>query len=125
MRRRPPRSTRTDTLFPYTTLFRSVPGEPRRPQGGVCPLRRWPDGPVGGAGQRGTYPRSGSDRTIQCVPVRQDHGHPGTGLQLRAGDCCHAGGGGGGDRKGVGEGKSVSVRVDRGGRRILKKKKYI
>src|SRR3546814_20161262 len=24
MRRRPPRSTRTDTLFPYTTLFRSV-----------------------------------------------------------------------------------------------------
>src|SRR3546814_10525329 len=25
MLRRPPRSTRTDTLFPYTTLFRSVP----------------------------------------------------------------------------------------------------
>src|SRR3546814_9146466 len=25
MIRRPPRSTRTDTLFPYTTLFRSVP----------------------------------------------------------------------------------------------------
>src|SRR3546814_15030025 len=25
MRRQPPRSTRTDTLFPYTTLFRSVP----------------------------------------------------------------------------------------------------
>src|SRR3546814_1186721 len=24
MRRRPPRSTHTDTLFPYTTLFRSV-----------------------------------------------------------------------------------------------------
>src|SRR3546814_1945090 len=24
MRRRPPRATRTDTLFPYTTLFRSV-----------------------------------------------------------------------------------------------------
>src|SRR3546814_2433166 len=31
MRRRPPRSTRTDTLFPYTTLFRS----------GL-----WPDGAV-------------------------------------------------------------------------------
>src|SRR3546814_15744180 len=36
MIRRPPRSTRTDTLFPYTTLFRSVerhqvesPGDPR------------------------------------------------------------------------------------------------
>src|SRR3546814_11306246 len=27
MRRRPPRSTRTDTLFPYTTLFRSLEGE--------------------------------------------------------------------------------------------------
>src|SRR3546814_5596693 len=26
MRRRPPRSTRTNTLFPYTTLFRSVAG---------------------------------------------------------------------------------------------------
>src|SRR3546814_5322665 len=26
MIRRPPRSTRTDTLFPYTTLFRSRPG---------------------------------------------------------------------------------------------------
>src|SRR3546814_13872682 len=26
MIRRPPRSTRTDTLFPYTTLFRSMPG---------------------------------------------------------------------------------------------------
>src|SRR3546814_215922 len=35
--RRPPRSTRTDTLFPYTTLFRSVAGTRRlglRP--GVC-----------------------------------------------------------------------------------------
>src|SRR3546814_13122730 len=27
MRRRPPRSTRTDTLFPYTTLFRSTEPE--------------------------------------------------------------------------------------------------
>src|SRR3546814_15396494 len=48
MIRRPPRSTRTDTLFPYTTLFRSaglpltgrpgsggsrVPGEERLPGG--------------------------------------------------------------------------------------------
>src|SRR3546814_1311635 len=30
MIRRPPRSTRTDTLFPYTTLFRS-PQPPERP----------------------------------------------------------------------------------------------
>src|SRR3546814_706723 len=35
MRRRPPRSTRTDTLFPYTTLFRSFPSKayPRRVAG--------------------------------------------------------------------------------------------
>src|SRR3546814_5154104 len=30
MIRRPPRSTRTDTLFPYTTLFRSQRGHIRR-----------------------------------------------------------------------------------------------
>src|SRR3546814_20806646 len=30
MIRRPPRSTRTDTLFPYTTLFRAVVGRLRR-----------------------------------------------------------------------------------------------
>src|SRR3546814_2494151 len=29
MIRRPPRATRTDTLFPYTTLFRSGPAEGR------------------------------------------------------------------------------------------------
>src|SRR3546814_13231655 len=29
MIRRPPRSTRTDTLFPYTTLFRSIAGKTR------------------------------------------------------------------------------------------------
>src|SRR3546814_20363479 len=29
MVRRPPRSTRTDTRFPYTTLFRSMGGEGR------------------------------------------------------------------------------------------------
>src|SRR3546814_15541315 len=31
MIRRPPRSTRTDTLFPYTTLFRSDGGGARNP----------------------------------------------------------------------------------------------
>src|SRR3546814_16239483 len=34
MIRRPPRSTRTDTLFPYTTLFRSLAGD----GGGVATL---------------------------------------------------------------------------------------
>src|SRR3546814_8405953 len=32
MKRRPPRSTRTDTLFPYTTLFRSTRSGDRRDQ---------------------------------------------------------------------------------------------
>src|SRR3546814_10085956 len=41
MIRRPPISTRTDTLFPYTTLFRSATGIVRRKDGGrlVGPLR--------------------------------------------------------------------------------------
>src|SRR3546814_6732159 len=33
MIRRPPRSTRTDTLFPYTTLFRSAPAQGSRRAG--------------------------------------------------------------------------------------------
>src|SRR3546814_4997945 len=32
MIRRPPRSTRTDTLFPYTTLFRSPGAQQLRPR---------------------------------------------------------------------------------------------
>src|SRR3546814_15800690 len=44
MIRRPPRSTRTDTLFPYTTLFRSVD-----PGGGPPPVVR----PGVGASPRG------------------------------------------------------------------------
>src|SRR3546814_2588239 len=36
MIRRPPRSTRTDTLFPYTTLFRSVPRSGCRPGGAAA-----------------------------------------------------------------------------------------
>src|SRR3546814_2801607 len=34
MIRRPPRATRTDTLFPYTTLFRSESGHACRPRSG-------------------------------------------------------------------------------------------
>src|SRR3546814_3355009 len=44
MLRRPPRSTRTDTLFPYTTLFRSA-GQPwRRPEAQQAPHPRNPRG---------------------------------------------------------------------------------
>src|SRR3546814_11582154 len=49
MIRRPPRSTRTDTLFPYTTLFRSCLFQ--RPAGAaLCALRHWLSGLYGGAG---------------------------------------------------------------------------
>src|SRR3546814_4262654 len=42
MRRRPPRSTRTDTLFPYTTLFRSYGPAPRRAACARSTTRRRP-----------------------------------------------------------------------------------
>src|SRR3546814_14655862 len=50
---RPPRSTRTDTLFPYTTLFRSdehavLPDGPEQD----APRRPWPDGGGNQAGAR-------------------------------------------------------------------------
>src|SRR3546814_6773020 len=66
MIRRPPRSTRTDTLFPYTTLFRSDPRpclhgsvrtRPRLPSG-FADLRQHgalrPGGAGVGAGRRGS-----------------------------------------------------------------------
>src|SRR3546814_5180531 len=40
MIRRPPRSTRTDTLFPYTTLFRSFAGGAMRPSSSTAYDRR-------------------------------------------------------------------------------------
>src|SRR3546814_18858423 len=47
MIRRPPRSTRTDTLFPYTTLFRSTgPAARRAARGRVLrPRRDFPPAP--------------------------------------------------------------------------------
>src|SRR3546814_6298133 len=49
MVRRPPRSTRTDTLFPYTTLFRSLsddeklyrPEEEREKDAAIDPLKTY------------------------------------------------------------------------------------
>src|SRR3546814_5529136 len=61
MIRRPPRSTRTDTLFPYTTLFRSGNSSrcqrsrlPRDHQGGGRRRRAWHAGGV----YRGSLARS-------------------------------------------------------------------
>src|SRR3546814_7796018 len=52
MIRRPPRSTRTDTLFPYTTLFRSEPTRSRlAPYHSRCWCRR--SRPNGNARSRG------------------------------------------------------------------------
>src|SRR3546814_4580072 len=52
MIRRPPRSTRTDTLFPYTTLFRSAADRSRtaREGGGIAGSRHLPA--RAGAGKR-------------------------------------------------------------------------
>src|SRR3546814_17991775 len=54
MIRRTPRSTRTDTLFPYTTLFRSRSGAGR-----IC--RRVPEG----RGRRRLSERQGADRVAE------------------------------------------------------------
>src|SRR3546814_15758361 len=56
MLRRPPRSTRTDTLFPYTTLFRSRAAGARYARG--QPHLRGPD-PADARGARPDAPRRG------------------------------------------------------------------
>src|SRR3546814_9554533 len=60
---RPPRSTRTDTLFPYTTLFRSDHPRPPRPEiGRGMPLRQRVARRGGGAtGQHGEQQRGGGE----------------------------------------------------------------
>src|SRR3546814_16638526 len=89
MRRRPPRSTRTDTRFPYTTLFRSskntnsdtnltsssrIHSDVRQQEGGRS-----------AAGQ-GTHQRSdhaiyrGQDRELLTIDHQRFHHHYGEGL---------------------------------------------
>src|SRR3546814_7851285 len=58
MIRRPPRSTRTDTLFPYTTLFRSG--------------RAWATPAVRSDRRRAAGRHSGSDRTDAASTVRSE-----------------------------------------------------
>src|SRR3546814_2981842 len=69
MSRRPPRSTRTDTLFPYTTLFRAASGylarrrqKPRRPamQADCSRSPRSPPSSARPGRQRQTVSRPGS-----------------------------------------------------------------
>src|SRR3546814_1549146 len=59
MIRRPPRSTRTDTLFPYTTLFRSLPDLGRHADGAAAACAR-PRG-RGAARARCRRPRARSE----------------------------------------------------------------
>src|SRR3546814_12967313 len=67
MTRLPPRSTRTDTLFPYTTLFRSSDPDRARPGRGV---RRVAD--HGAQGDR----RAGRRRAGRAPSRRGDFRHP-------------------------------------------------
>src|SRR3546814_186764 len=85
MIRRPPRSTRTDTLFPYTTLFRSKPPRPAMAAVraiGENPLSaRWSDIVVGSARDHDIAVRRHladdlHDRFLRLVDVAAlDHRH--------------------------------------------------
>src|SRR3546814_12856253 len=61
MIRRPPRSTRTDTLFPYTTLFRSLPTRLDLPQR----LHRQPPQPLLRHHELGAVPPRSEEHTSE------------------------------------------------------------
>src|SRR3546814_80978 len=91
MIRRPPRSTRTDTLFPYTTLFRSPPPRlgrwlrrlrPRR-AGGRTGCRRRPARGFGTASGRFSFARTHARETTVWKPARHVRALAGA-----AGDAC-------------------------------------
>src|SRR3546814_6444661 len=64
MRRRPPRSTRTDTLFPYTTLFRSRPRRRAGRAGRRC-------GRGGQENRSSEHPLVGA--AALCAPRSEEH----------------------------------------------------
>src|SRR3546814_18521786 len=111
--RRPPRSTRTDTRFPYTTLFRS---HRHLRRAGVrrllCP------GPA----------RHEDREQAEAARHRKEAARGAGGWRVRAGAAARPPAGPtedgkeAGERKSVGRGKSVAARVDLGGVRINKKK---
>src|SRR3546814_1416684 len=82
MIRRPPRSTRTDTLFPYTTLFRSKDTFEREPANGgqQHPVDRMTVG-AGGHPRVGMPPRNKGLRTLidRCLHRAQLLGEVGIG----------------------------------------------
>src|SRR3546814_6132769 len=96
MRRRPPRSTRTDTLFPYTTLCRSVGAAQRDP---LDPPRAMDGDEVGAEVERDAEQarQAGGEAPRGDARVGLDHGdgadagvatgkQSGKGNQLRAQD---------------------------------------
>src|SRR3546814_14905527 len=102
MIRRPPRPTRTDTLFPYTTLFRSYAHSRHDKARTSMPNRQKHAESCGSKdiaqrrnGRSRPFARRGFDDSI----TRRQ-----------------------GDRMSVVEGKSESVRVDDGGRTSIQKK---
>src|SRR3546814_15083805 len=112
---RPPRSTRTDTLFPYTPLFRSIL-EILLDEHTLAALRRRAAIIADHLEfhlltQRLERPVEPAD---EAVEFNRRGARAGGEIGVRAPQQ---------DRKSVVEGKSVSIRVDLGGRRIIKKKK--
>src|SRR3546814_15965529 len=73
MRRRPPRATRTDTLFPYTTLFRSVLAyhDHRRLDRGQH--RQYQVEEDEGIGIEGMQPEAFEDAAVDQTPGQQHH----------------------------------------------------
>src|SRR3546814_18796891 len=81
MSRRPPRSTRTDTLFPYTTLFRSAGGRrgiANYAQNGLARDRTLPEHHLGGcaARQEHVHPAPEADQS-DTLPGHHDIAHLG------------------------------------------------
>src|SRR3546814_14118406 len=115
MLRRPPKSTRTDTLFPYTSLFRSDHLVEDQPVALPAVLRRRLDRPL--------QPAEGFGRGHRPAYRHRAARRDGHGQRLAGGDRGEQRRGRGEGRKSVVSGQSVSVRVDLGGRRIIKQKK--
>src|SRR3546814_20959146 len=122
MVRRPPRSTRTDTLFPYTTLFRSVPTHPTSmgraiPHAEILVCR--PDGSLADDDEPGEL--------VHCCPLVakgywQDEQRPAQRFRPAPPAWDHGGTAAwAGDRQSAVEGKSVAVSVQLGGGRCLNK----
>src|SRR3546814_18839533 len=122
MSRRPPRSTRTDTLFPYTTLFRSAKPIVGCHANDGFRLRLYPSYGLRSGGvvrmQRIVAVHRGLSQHVAVHGAEHVDGGEAFGQgEPVDGECEQAEGD---DRKSGGVGKSVEVRVDSGGGRDKK-----